>query len=695
MSTVVRETLGEEGWRGGAHSATDPVLVPKLSGRGRNSTLAQGDAGTPYVSKRMGLTCVNPNGLAAPTAYVGQHEFEKVSTGDRFHLLYTAAGTLLKRTTGDVITSIASGLGADVWADFVSTNEVVFFTNGRVQRKFDGTSLTKMGIDRPTVGSLAGTAGAAGDPNGTYELRVTFANSSTGHESSASNTAAATVTVTNDVIDWSNIPVSSDTQVDLVYLYVRNVATQRFFYRAGSVTNGTTTASTDFDDENLTVQAPTTISNDPPPVATKFLTYKDGRIFAATATALYYTPPLQHEAFDLTNRVETFSDGQPITGIRAFKDSLLVFKADRTYVIRGIDPDTWTIDVLDGRHGCGSHRTIIEGGLWLYWWGRHGLYRWDGLSTDVDDIGQRLYGAPDDRVFYAEVLRASACIDPTRNRLLFALPDIGQARATFILPFSLALEVFESDGWDPMDAASLGTARDAVGVSRAYLGSYIGQIFSFGTASNDGVVTGTKTGTFVAASTTVAAVSDIAAAFDTSGQGLIERKVSFFAADGTPIVSYPRPHITGNSSSIISLNKTVSGFTVGETYTYVVGGPDFWWETPEGNCGAPWFKKRFEYLFMLYKGMMSGVPAKVELRLNYHTGSADQIRSFTASTAGAEWDEAVWDTDVWDTPGTPQERWRVADVGFAWKARVRNGNADQPFGMFYIGVQAVYQSTKR
>jgi hypothetical protein len=705
----VRETLGTAGFPQGVVLATDASLLgPEASPRGWNSALALATAGIPYVQKRMGLRCMNRTPISGSPTMLGGYGYRRVADDTDYHLMLDALGRLTNRNAADNFGTVTTVFTAGVhYPDWATANDLCFVVNGVDRYKFDGTVVTNFGIDRPTVGTMAGAAGAAGLHNGTYELRVTYGNSSTGHESSASDTATATVTVTNDAIDWSNVPVSADTQVDRRYLYARNIATQVQFYRVGTIANNTaTTATTSVLDANAIIPAPSTTGRDRVPSGVKYLAYHQGRLFAASDSYLYWSDIDAPEAFGaLSLDGINAGDGEAITGIWSDGDVLLVLKEGRVYgIFNGNNPLTWQVREIDAHHGCVSHRTIVSANQHVYWYSRTGLVRFNGVS--VEAVGERYLGDLSDSINAEQWLTASAAHDDTQNRLMVALPGTSQLRATFILPFHTTLERFEASFWDPMDVGTLHTAVDSGGVQRVWLGNYAGQLFKTWDTNNDGVVEGTVTGQWVADAESASTfnglttfdtdgVTVIPATFDTTGGGLIERKVLWVDSEGEP-VSDTRRYITTNSSNDLTMNAATAGFTIGETYTYIIGGPDFQFDTPWRTFGLPWVKKRHEYFHLLVKGINYGASATITLAFDYDDANANsKERVLTTGNVSGVWDDAIWDADVWDTAANVRTRSRVARTGFSWRARIRNSEANQPFALLMCGMDAATQTGKR
>jgi hypothetical protein len=698
---VLVDNLGTKdtgGWSGGIVNAVDATMLPgNTAADGKNSALALASMGVAFVQKRMGCRCVSPTPITGSPAILGVYQFKK-SDGTS-QVLAVSNGGRLDLWDGDV--SFISGTSGftvdDLVPVFTTMNDLCFIVNGTDALKWDGLTLTKLGIIRPTVGTLVAADGGTGLHSGTYDLRVTFANSSTGHESSASNTSAASVTVTNKALNWSNIPTASDPQVDTRYLYMRNIATMNQFLRAGTIANNTaTTATTNLADTSLLVSAPTTTSNNPPPSGAKYSAVFGNRLFLATPVGLYYSALGDPESFDPLNFESVDNNaGEIIQGIFQDHEVLMVFKIDRFYTVNGTEPGTWQIRITDADVGCVAHNTIVSANGYTWWWSRNGLVRWNGYNA-ADQIGTRLLGDTSTIIDYNQTAIAHVAYSEAQQRLLFALPGIGQTRNTLIIPFAVLADVFEASSWDPMDAGCLGTATDGTGTVQIYLGGYAGQLFRMWDTNNDGIVQGSVTGTVVVSGTTLAGITDSGATFDTAGGKLLERRVTLLDSNSRPLPT--RPRITANTSTTLTFDNVLSEVVDGQTYTYIIGGPNFSWDTAWRTFDSPWLKKRFEYLFLLFKGQGYGSAASVDIYYDYDDGSTfaiSYLNAFQTGHTGSLWDAGNWDQGVWDTAGNLQNRLRVGRVGYAWKARIRNCAVNQPFALLLIGMQGITQTTKR
>lgn len=543
MARLVNEIISS--WASGVVTTAEADSIPKAaSPRGLNSALFSAVGEQAISMKRRGLKTFNTTAIAGTPAVIQQFLYKRLASGalTNYHLLFTDNGRVEQIDTSGALTNVATGLTQTVSPDVAQYGNIAYFVNGSYRKKIQSESpptliMRDFGIVRPTVGTMVGSAVSTGGHNGTYELRVSFYSSHSDNESSMSDTATATVVTVNQDISWTNVPTSSDAQVTHRFLYVRNINTMANFYKAGEIANNSgTTATTDITDNALTVNppGPSLTENDPPPSGIKYCESHSGRMFVADDSTLYYSKVDKPEAFPLENAEPIGpEDGTRIKGLFSFQDLLLILKENSTWVVIGDDPDTWSIEIAEPTSGTTSHRSImaIEGKV--YWWSEQGPMVWTPGDSAVN-IGQTLI-APTvgpDIVDFNLLDNIHGAIDFPRSRLIWAVAEKnrdGEPTATrnnIILPFNYRLQRWDSNRWDPMDAASFGVVDDSTGQPWVYLGGYKGQLFRLWDADNDGSPTGsTLSGSPqtppIMAVTSITRVGSVATVTTTSPHGLV------------------------------------------------------------------------------------------------------------------------------------------------------------------------------
>jgi hypothetical protein len=271
------------------------------------------------------------------------------------------------------------------------------------------------------------------------------------------------------------------------------------------------------------------------------------------------------------------------------------------------------------------------------------------------------------------------------RRTLWSIPETGQTRNTKIIPYNNAVGKFESDSWDPIDAASFSIASDSSGFTHVFIGGYSGQLFKMFDGENDGVEEGTMTGTFTASASSISSITDSGATFDTTGGGLAERKITILDANDR-MVGSTRPRITANTGTALTLSSSVAGLTIGDTYTYCVGGPAFEFDTHHEAFNMPFTKKRWEF-FYLQSEAASGSTA-LGIDVSFDLNESDRRALTYTAPAGAVWGIFLWGQAVWGGLVSALKRLRIAKTGVKAKARIFNYYPDQAFILYRVGFKA-------
>lgn len=751
-----RTTIGENGYSGGVISASPVEILPAVaSPYAINSILVQSENGTPFPAKRNGCSVLNSTlgpGAGLSGGVLGMFDFYKTSTQTHIPLVVFASGVSSLRynpmtglfSTLSPSTMIQTTIDATTSApSFSVANDCCFIVNGssNQMKVLSSTIAYGMGITRPTVGTLTSTVGVGGFFNGTYEIRVTYVSTLTGHESSASNTATSTITVANKAIDLTNIPVSSDPQVNARYIYVRNTATMTQFFgsRAAEMVipnNTDTTKSISALDTNLTIAAPTTSSNEPPNVTIRCIAYYKGRMFGISDSTLYWSQLGDPESWDTASSDDlNAQDGQKFTGLIVDHDQLIITKSDSFYTLNGSDPNTWVITKQDSTRGCMAHRTMVTARGWTWWWSRYGLVRWNGAGS-VDRIGERTLGNILNGEGESDYRFFSGTYDAVHDRILMVRLD-PLFLLNYITPWNASLGLLESIYWDPI--AGMTTLSSGVSIADntflpvVFIGNANGQIFKLDPIvtnlytfyHSDGMRPGsTIAGTCNLSGSIISTLVDTTASFDTSAAGLQGRMITLFETDGTllavdnssglggvSLFKGSRPvALNGNTGTTIPLSGSIAQRVPGGQLYYIIGGQNFEWSTPWMDS-KDWNKERYEYLLASLKIPSNREDTSTFIRIDFDNDddNSDGKRRViypwpsTAPARTASTDAAfgpgigalLWTPNHWTGEEEKLFRARMARVGTSWKITVINRFPDHPLGVMQLGMQGVSQTLKR
>ena len=194
--------------------------------------------------------------------------------------------------------------------------------------------------------------------------------------------------------------------------------------------------------------------------------YKE-RLFFSKGNTLYHTGP--DPAFAFTCNVwpaaynlDIGHEGE-ITGLKAFKDQLVVFKKRSIYTLTGDGVGgNWNVSKIDSEHGAINTFSVVEAADRLFFIGADGIYQWAGGSAQrishprLKDLWKNL------SVSDSGTSGAWAAHDVKGERVLFNLRGSGDRPVTLVYNYM-------TDTWDrwgawlsPVDYGTYGkSAYDA------------------------------------------------------------------------------------------------------------------------------------------------------------------------------------------------------------------------------------------
>jgi len=211
---------------------------------------------------------------------------------------------------------------------------------------------------------------------------------------------------------------SSDTQCDYIWLFRTKDGGATLFYVDQIANNpaGSTWTYRDQKDDaqlNTAIVAPTESSN-LPPVGFQVAVVHTGRIFGAKDNILYYggggeiTTGRPDESFDSTN---TFTFPDRVTALAPMKFGLLVFTPSKTYILRGLDPDSYFVTPWRNMMGALNQNALAIDGDTLYILTAQAqlLAVQETLIEEIGyPIGENFFLYADRSRFYLTVLRDNA-----------------------------------------------------------------------------------------------------------------------------------------------------------------------------------------------------------------------------------------------------------------------------------------------
>lgn len=384
-----------------------PVLNAKPRFIGQNS---QGDASE--IGPKEAASCLNINldkgNIKKRSGYTEKLDLTNniegifnwqrdpaTSTPDIEHLIKSAAK--LYRITYNASTGAlnsASELGSDALtagalASFAATRNRVYMTDGTVFKVTDGTNVYNAPIAPPASAPVVAVTGTTGNLDGVYDYKISHYASAWGQESPASS---VTDQADSGIQEGMSVTVSgltayssTDARVDKKRIYRRKVSAQEnLWYFHSEIDDSVTTFvdSTLDVDVSLTDISPLTYDNSDLPSFGFCVLHQDVMFLAEkNSDNIYFTRP--NQPWSVTNFLRLGGEGpyEKVTGLVSFGGMLVVFKENSIWTLSGLTEDSFRARPIVMGTGCVSHWSIVPTENLIYFWGKDGVYAFDGQQA--------------------------------------------------------------------------------------------------------------------------------------------------------------------------------------------------------------------------------------------------------------------------------------------------------------------------
>jgi hypothetical protein len=321
----------------------------------------------------------------------GFYRFSRPSQdeGYIFAVDYADAGHLYYAIPGGTPQELALPAGASLTFgrqySFATDLQWIFITNGLdTPLKVDtDLNVTYWGIVEPATAPTAAASGTS-TMDGAYTYSVTFGNAS--QESSQSDAVSNTVTVVDQGIQLTGIPVSNDPQVTQVNIY-RIGGSLGQWRLVATIANGTTTYTDTMADSALGHIL--TVFRDPPPPFTAICNHQE-RIFGfgtpSDPSIVYWSN--YGEPWGFNSETGTLTAGENslndyAVGLASTGSVLSLMKTDSQYAIFGNTDSNFSVARISDI-GCVSFRSIWQGNGNCGWLSNQGSYIWNGSNVPTN-----------------------------------------------------------------------------------------------------------------------------------------------------------------------------------------------------------------------------------------------------------------------------------------------------------------------
>ena len=715
-------------WSKGVQSASPPDRIPLNSTPlAYNTAFRNIGQGVAQLGVRPGLKVVNTTAFSGSphVHFLRLYSYDTGSGYTNYQVAIADDGTLRLKDNTDTFgasvvppanfpapsTALTAG---DITVDgTVYANRLFLLSSAGDQRSLTGTTYHMWGLAPYASWTLGNAAsGSNAMPNETYDIAITTYDPVTGGESSLATYQSGTPGGGNQRLTVTISPTAAE-QARYPYwrVYLRRTTTQANLYQVltfenaggttivtdGNIPVGTTTVYLDLSASqiaNLTTVAPTTTENNGPPATAAFVATYGRRLIVADTRNIYWAkqdkpdnfPPLNYEP------IET-GEGDQITGLYPFSDELLlVFTTTAVWGIFGNDPQTWTLKAIDHTIGCASHTSIVEFNGKVAWWSNaEGPVSFDGQR--ITPLALTTLGRPlvVDQIEQSRLSRIWAGHDPQGSRILWAAPSLLNTTTLDILfPYNYVVEQWEATRWNPLSVGALALGYIADGSQRCFVGGTGGQVFYFDQDThNDAVPSGTVSGTFIPATSTITTIAGTG--FYTTGSGLATRMAVITDSDNRPIA---KVEIASNTSTTLTLAASLTGLTAGATYTVHLGSPDFRLYTKWMDLDQIFIRKRFDraYVQLESAGNTSGFYLTSQVDFANESRAAKNI----IDVAGDLWDAStsLWDSSVWAGQGLLKKRIPLLRTAHALRLALFHFQTNRDIIVTGLGVLARAQSDR-
>ncbi len=310
--------------------------------------------------------------------------FTYKNTADEYQVI---AGTLtgivvLDGTTLDVVPQTFILAEEETPWHFKQFLDTIYATRKNSGTLMRGTpdGFTRAGIDAPTTAPTLADGAAGAILAGGYYGVVVFKNSDTGQRSNPGPASALYTAPGSKKIDWSNIPVSTNTQVNAREIYRTPRNQTGVYYLVATINDNSTTTYTGDNDlmDNLGRKAEFNL--DPPPNNLEVHEVWLERIFASDGDAVYYTPRFSPESFPAAYTIELNSDdGHRVRALHAVSENrLIVGKTRGIYFLTPAGENKFSVRTLDDKRGVIASASMKSAEGLLFWYDGEDFLKSDG-----------------------------------------------------------------------------------------------------------------------------------------------------------------------------------------------------------------------------------------------------------------------------------------------------------------------------
>lgn len=263
----------------------------------------------------------------------------------------------------------------------------LFFLNNTTPKKISNADVVRnWGIAQPSSGVTLADNGVGAMAAGTYQYYVVYVNSSTGSRSNPNLTPTSITQAASRRVTVSNIPTSTDAQVDQRELY-RTTANGARFFRLAIIADNTTTTYSDNTIDTALSSVEVQFDNGAPLSFQFHDVWKtnDQRVWwlnaqAGTGGRAYYSPPGRPES--VRGFIEVTGTDEFLTKGISWNGANWIFGIAGLYRIAG-DDEPFVAIPMEGVPGTAFDWTVTPTPHGIAYLSYDGVYLFDGARASL------------------------------------------------------------------------------------------------------------------------------------------------------------------------------------------------------------------------------------------------------------------------------------------------------------------------
>lgn len=439
------------------------------------------------LTKRPGTTLYS--GATVAGAITSGYEFARLSGNS--YMIATASGTAYT-VTNSGYNAFKSGLLNNGVFSFVTFVDRLFACNGNDFFKFDGNTTENYSLPAGITGwgataavggtfsSFSGVTYSNGGLTGPYVVSFGFVNDRGFFGPVAPGITVVTDGITLNTIAYYGITYPPGYGVTAIALYRSTPGgVQLTFSTLAPITIGSTIIDVGV---TLTSQI-ASFAQQFTTLVPQYLQIFNNQLFMAGFSTLpsevvwseIGEPEAVDPGFDVEIRT---NDGDVITGMRTYNNTLIVTKRYSFFQIFGDNPADFIFQQISDQYGCLSNRAMVVYQNLIWFLDEKGVVQYDGSNFTIKSNSVE----PFFKAMNIDAARNNAVAIHAKffNEVWFAIPINGSTVNNIILVFDYLTGAWTH--YDGLSISSLWMARGSLPGKVPMIGNYTGAIFNFGSS---------------------------------------------------------------------------------------------------------------------------------------------------------------------------------------------------------------------